>query len=433
MVRILRFLVVFQLVLFLGFQAFGAEPKAEHSSARAKELFENQIEPVLVKHCYECHSKASDDLAGGLELDSPSGLARGGDSGPIVTPHDVDKSPLIRMLRREEGVSEMPPDQPLSNDVILAFEEWIRLGAPDSRKDSGPTLNERRLEAAQRHWSFQPPQSIAPPAVEQTDWPRDEIDHFVLARMEEEGLKPVSDANRQTLVRRVYFDLVGLPPSPQQIDAFVNDNSTDALAKLIDQLLDSPQFGERWGRHWLDVVRFAESSGMEFNFTYPHAWPYRDYVIDSLNQDKPYDVFLREQIAGDLLPTSENDSPETIEARRIATSLLAFGPKRHNSSGVEYQMDIVDDQIDTVFRATLAMTVACARCHDHKFDPVPTKGLLRLGGNFSQYGAALRNHQTEIQQQSNRLAADRPACSRDAHGCGRAHQVTPREQNNTGQ
>lgn len=239
------------------------------------------------------------------------------------------------MLRHEEDASAMPPEHKLADEVIAAFEEWIRLGAPDSRQETGTTTKEQRLEAGQRHWSFQPPQPFESPAVQQADWPRGAIDHFVLARMESNGVKPVPDANRRTLVRRVYFDLVGLPPSPQQVEPFVANDSPDALPNLIDQLLDSPQFGERWGRHWLDVVRYAESSGMEFNFTYPHAWPYRNYVIDALNQDKPYDVFLREQIAGDLMPAAENESPAAIEARRIAPSMLAFGPKRHNSSGTE--------------------------------------------------------------------------------------------------
>ena len=200
--------------------------------------------------------------------------------------------------------------------------------------------------------------------------------------MEAAGLTPVADANRRALVRRVFFDLTGLPPSPAEVESFLADDSADSMANLIDRLLASPRFGERWGRHWLDVVRYAESSGMEFNFTYPHAWPYRNYVIDALNQDKPYDVFLREQIAGDLMTVDENESSEVIEARLVAPSILAFGPKRHNSSGVEFQMDVADDQIDTIFRSTLAMTVACARCHDHKFDPIPTKDYYALAGIF---------------------------------------------------
>jgi hypothetical protein len=365
-----------------------AAPPAEEKDPtaadnQAAELFETKILPVLVENCYQCHSQRGESIEGGLELDSPSGMSRGGDSGPMFRAHHADQSRLLQMLRHEDDASPMPPEEKLSDDVIAAFEEWIRLGAADSRDESGPTAKEQRLTKAKRHWAFQPPQSGATPQIKDSSWPRDPlIDNFVLARIEAEGMTPAADANHQTLVRRLYYDLVGLPPSPQEINALVASESPDALGNLVDRLLDSPQFGERWGRHWLDVVRFAESSGMEFNFTYPHAWPYRNYVIDSLNADKPFDLFLREQIAGDLLPGEENEPPAAAETRRIAPSMLAFGPKRHNSSGTEFRMDIADDQIDVVFKSTLAMTVSCARCHDHKFDPIPTRDYYALTGIF---------------------------------------------------
>jgi len=362
--------------------AFGADPSAESSSDKGRELFEKQIQPVLVKTCYECHSKGVDSIAGGLELDSPTGMMRGGESGAVIIPHDPEKSLLIRMLRQEADVSPMPPDGKLTSQQIAAFVEWIRLGAPDSRKENGPTAREQRFAEGSRHWSLQPPRSASAPPVKHMDWPRGNIDQFILARLEAEGLQPVADAGRRTLLRRVYFDLIGLPPTPQEIEQFLADTSAEAFPRVIDRLLNSPLFGERWGRHWLDIVRYAESSGLEFNFTYPHAWPYRDYVIDAFNQDKPYDLFLREQIAGDLLPRDERDSAEEIEDRLIAPSMLALGIKRHNSGGLDFQMDMVDDQIDTVFRSTLGLTVACARCHDHKFDPIPTKDYYALAGIF---------------------------------------------------
>ncbi|MCP4169283.1 MAG: DUF1553 domain-containing protein [Fuerstiella sp.] len=297
--------------------------------------------------------------------------------------HGTGENHLLQMLRHHDDVSAMPPKKKLPAEIIAAFEQWIRLGAPDSREGHGPTAKEQRLVKAKQHWAFQPPQVRALPVVTDKTWPLDEtIDTFVLAAIEAEGIKPVGDANRQTLIRRLYFDLVGLPPSPQDVDEFVADPAADAVERLVDRLLTSPQFGERWGRHWLDVVRFAESSGMEFNFTYPHAWPFRNYVIDSFNADKPFDEFLQEQIAGDLLPTDGKESPAVAEARQIATSVLAFGPKRHNSSGTEFQMDIADDQINVVFKSTLAMTVSCARCHDHKFDPIPTADYYGLAGVF---------------------------------------------------
>ncbi len=380
MVRVILCVAVLFLASLAPIGARAAEPPKP--DAKGIDLFDKQIKPVLVKHCYECHSKDAEEIGGGLELDSPSGMLRGGDSGPMLVAHQAKKSALLRMLRHEEGVEAMPPEHKLPDEVVAAFAEWIRLGAPDSREDTAVTAKAERLAAGQRHWAFQPPKSVEPPAVKQADWPRHAIDRFVLASMEAKGLKPVADANRRTLVRRIYFDLIGLPPSPQDVDAFVADKSPDATAKLVDKLLASPQFGERWGRHWLDVVRFAESSGMEFNFTYPHAWPYRNYVIDAFNQDKPYDQFLREQLAGDLLPPPKDESPEALEARRIAPSILAFGPKRHNSSGTDYQMNIADDQINTVTRSMLALTVACARCHDHKFDPVSTQEYYALAGIF---------------------------------------------------
>jgi len=372
---------LFVLILAFHITTWGCceESKAEETPSQGQELFEKQILPILAQSCYECHSKEADDIAGGLELDSPTGMLRGGQSGAIIVPHDPQKSLLMRILRHEAGVPAMPPDGKLTEEQLAAFSEWIQLGAPDTRKDSGPTAREQRFEAARQHWAFQSPQAIDPPAVKQTDWPRGPIDQFVLAKMEEKGLTPVADAGRRTLIRRIYFDLIGLPPSPADVEQFLADQSPTAFEDLVDRLLSSPQFGERWGRHWLDRVRYAESSGLEFNFTYPHAWPYRDYVIDSINEDKPYDRFLTEQIAGDLLPRNENDSQKAIEARLIAPSILAFGVKRH-TGGAFFQLDMVDDQIDTIFRSMQGLTVNCARCHDHKFDPIPTRDYYAIAG-----------------------------------------------------
>ncbi|MDA7882341.1 DUF1553 domain-containing protein [Akkermansiaceae bacterium] len=233
-------------------------------------------------------------------------------------------------------------------------------------------------KSASNNWAFQIPQISAVPEVEDADWPRSPIDVFTLSKLEEVGLKPVADSDRRTLVRRLYFDLIGLPPKPDQVRDFVDDPASDAVSKLVDELLASPRFGEKWGRHWLDVVRFAESSGKEFNFSYPHAWPYRDYVIEAFNSDKPYDRFIKEQLSGDLMTGSAKDREE----RLIATSLLSFGAKRHNSGGMAYRMEIVDDQIDVTTRAFLGLTVACAKCHDHKFDPIPTKDYYSMAGIF---------------------------------------------------
>ena len=389
--------VAFCLVAVLSASLSGtpalSEPPLEQTPASAGiVLFDEQIQPALVQHCYQCHSSESEEIGGGLELDSPMGIRRGGNSGPILVSHNVNQSLLLDVLRNAD--SSKLPHHRLPEKVVSAFAEWIRLGAPDSRQqvDSSSGTSSSRQE--EPHWAFQPPKAVDPPEVEQADWPRGTIDYFVLARIEAAGLNPTRDANRQTMARRVFFDLIGLPPSPEQVQQFVADDSPDALANLIDRLLDSKHFGERWGRHWLDVVRYAESTGMEYNFTYPHAWPYRDYVINSLNQDKPYDIFLREQIAGDLLAPGETESPEAMEARLIAPSILAFGPKRLNSAE-EFYMDVVDDQINTVFSATQALTVSCARCHDHKFDPISTRDYYALAGIFlstqAMYGTIEQN------------------------------------------
>lgn len=379
MTRTPHFTVIVLAFLMTPVVAQGTEPTSDEKQTKGRELFEKQVLPVLVKNCYECHAKDAEDISGGLELDSPVGMLRGGESGAVIVAHDPDKSLLMRMLRHEAKVSAMPPDGKLSDEELKAFAEWIRLGAPDTRVATGKTAREERFEEAKQHWSLQLPKAVEPPAVKQGDWPRGNIDKFILARMEKEGLSPVGDANRRTLIRRVYFDLIGIPPTLSEVDQFLADESPSALETVIDRLLASPQFGERWGRHWLDNVRYAESSGMEFNFTYPHAWPYRDYVIDAVNQDKPYDLFLKEQIAGDLLPRGENESPEAIEARLIAPSMLAIGVKRH-TGGAAFQLDVVDDQLDTIFRSMQGLTVNCARCHDHKFDPIPTKDYYALAG-----------------------------------------------------
>jgi len=372
------------LFLFPSTSAFADAPPTADPQADAAgiELFEKHIRPVLVEKCYLCHSQSADSIEGGLEMDTAAGLATGGASGPIINTENVKASLLLRMLRHEEGLEGMPQDEQLSDETILAFEKWISLGAPDPRDKSQKTAQAIQFDERLKHWAFQSPQASEPPVVKQSDWPRGSIDKFILARLEAEKMAPVADANRATLARRLYFDLIGLPPTVENVHQFVADQSADAVARLVDRLLASPRFGERWARHWFDIVRYAESSGKEFNFTYPHAWPYRDYVIGALNSDKPYNEFVREQIAGDLMPDVPYEMPENRESRLIATSILSFGPKRHNSGGTGFRMEIVDDQIDVTCRAILGITVACAKCHDHKFDPIPTKDYYSLAGIF---------------------------------------------------
>jgi cephalosporin-C deacetylase-like acetyl esterase/cytochrome c553 len=345
--------------------------------------FEKKIRPILVAQCYSCHSAEAEEIKGGLALDTREGIRKGGDSGPAVVPGDVQASLLIAAIRHENGL-EMPPRSKLTDEQIADFVHWIETGAVDPRDGAAAkSTSAIDLEQGRKFWAFQRPVKAAPPRVAQESWPRTDIDHFIRAAQEREGVEVVGDAQPQTLVRRLYFDLIGLPPSPQEVRSFVEgwqNAPQPTLEVTVDQLLASRHFGERWGRHWLDVARYAESSGKETNFSYPQAWRYRDYVIDSFNTDLPFDRFIREQIAGDLLPATD----DTQRAEQlVATGFLAIGPKSHiERNKQQFEMDLVDEQIDAVSQAFLGLTVACARCHDHKFDPIPQRDYYALAGIF---------------------------------------------------
>jgi hypothetical protein len=356
------------------------------------EFFEKNIRPVLSSKCYKCHSAESKDVKGGLLLDTREGSRDGGDSGHAVVAGDIDESLIIKALKWQDKDMRMPPQKEggkLPDNVIADFEQWIKMGAPDPRTGGAKVVKKNAdTGKGKDFWAFQSPKASPPPDVKDSAWPRSDIDRFVLAAQEAKGLHPVADADRRTLIRRVYFDLIGMPPSPAEIEAYLKDESPDAFEKVVDQLLSSPRFGERWARHWLDVARYAESTGKERNVTYPTAWRYRDYVIAAFDADKPYDQFIREQIAGDLLPAS--DTRERNE-HLVATGFLAIGVKGLNEKNAEqFRMDEIDEQIDTTTRAVLGLTVACARCHDHKFDPVPQRDYYALAGIFrstrSYYG-----------------------------------------------
>ena len=348
-------------------------------------FFEKNIRPVLVDKCYKCHSADAEKIKGGLTLDTREGIRTGGEGGPAVVPGNPKKSLLLEALRYANDDLQMPPEKEggkLPDNVIANFEKWIQLGAPDPREGGAKAsvAKAQALEKGREFWAFQPVKVGAAPAVQNTKWPRSDIDRHLLAAMEAKGLKPVGDAERRALIRRVSFDLIGLPPTPEQVAAFVADSSPDAFAGLVDRLLASPQYGERWGRHWLDVARYADSSGRGSNLLYPEAWRYRDYVIASFNADKPYDQFVREQIAGDLLPAKD----DTQRAERlVATGFLALGPKElAEKDRLQFQLDVVDEQLDTLGQAMLGLTIGCARCHDHKFDPIPQRDYYALAGIF---------------------------------------------------
>lgn len=354
------------------------------------EFFEKKIRPVLVDKCYECHSEESGKLKNDLALDSRDAIRVGGERGPGIVPFKPDDSFVILAIR-QQGRLAMPPEKKggrLPDEVIEDFEKWVNMGAPDPR-DSAKVANAEPSkpevpvdwEKERQFWAFQKPKTVAPPTVKNSEWAKSDVDRFVLAKLEEKGLKPVSDADKRTLVRRVYYDLIGLPPTPAQLDSFIKDSSENALEKLVDELLASRHFGEQWGRAWLDVARYGESTGLDRNLNYPYAWKYRDYVFQSFNDDKPYDRFIQEQVAGDLLPYKDQNERDTL---LIATGFLAIGPKGLNETRPKYsKFQVVDDQVDATTRAFLGLTVSCARCHDHKFDPIPTKDYHALAGIFS--------------------------------------------------
>ena len=346
-----------------------AAVRAAEPPAPGAEFFEARIRPVLAESCFGCHG--SKVQKGGLRLDSRDALMAGGDSGPVVSPGDPDGSALVAAVRHD-GPTKMPPKKRLSAQATHDIATWVRMGAPWSDAPRPPAKD--ASEGAERHWAFQPVQDPPVPRVKNAAWMQGPIDAFVLARLEEWGLAPSRDAERRTLVRRVTFDLIGLPPTAEEVDAFVADDAPDAFARLVDRLLASPRYGERWGRFWLDVARYADTKGYVFfeDANFPWAWTYRDYVIEALNEDRPYDRFLVEQIAADRLPPDDDKRPLR------ALGFLTLGGRFMNNPH-----DIIDDRIDVVTRGLLGLTVTCARCHDHKFDPIPTRDYYSLYGVFA--------------------------------------------------
>ena len=369
--------------------AFTSFAEGQGLSRSDEDFFENKIRPVLATHCYECHSLESGKAKGGLKVDSRDSLRSGGDTGPAIVAGSAEKSLLYQSITYD-GDYQMPPKGKLPDDVIADFRKWISMGAPDPRvvKIVPDVPVEIDLESGRNFWAYQKPVMPSPPAVQKTSWPRSDIDRFVQSELEQKQLQPVRDADAQTLVRRLYFVITGLPSDPKDAEAWMQKITgtetgklnQNAIAELVDQLLASPQYGERWGRHWMDVARFAESTGGDQNNIYQHAWRYRDYVIDSFNADVPFDQFVREQIAGDLLPIADD---QEWARNVIATGFLAVGVK--NVGEVDQQKffaDLIDEQIDTTTRAFLGTSVACARCHDHKSDPIPQIDYYAMAGIF---------------------------------------------------
>jgi hypothetical protein len=341
-------------------------------------FFEKHIRPIFVLRCYECHSQGRKSESG-LLLDSRATWLRGGDRGPAVVPRDVDASLLVRAVRYLDPDLKMPPSQALPADDVARIEQWIRMGAPAPAESFVVGVaNPSDPVAGKSHWAFQPLARQLPPPVKDADWPRSAIDRFVLSRLEREELVPAPDADASDLVRRVSFQLTGLPPMREQIQTYLADRGPDAWDRLVDELLGSSHFGERWGRHWLDLARYADSNGLDENFLLREAWRYRNWVIDAVNDDIPFDRFLLEQLAGDRLPF---DSIEQRDRQRIGAGFLVVGPKvLLNDDAMKQRMEVADEQIETIGRAILGQTLGCARCHDHKFDPFPTADYYALAG-----------------------------------------------------
>jgi hypothetical protein len=359
-------------------------------------FFESKIRPVLVKQCYECHSQTSKKLGGKLLLDAPSEMIAGGESGPAVIPGKPDESLIVQAVRYD-GL-EMPPKKRLPENIVNDFAEWVKMGAPDPRTEPPKVVKNAPQEPL---WSLKPISDSKPPKVQNTAWPRQSLDAFILAQIEQTGLQPAPDAENAILKRRLSFDLIGLPPS--------DSSDMSDLSDYVDSLLNSPHFGEKWGRHWLDVARYAESNGndgLSRNPSFPHAWRYRDYVIRAFNEDLPYDRFIAEQIAGDLLPA---DSAAQRDRQLIATGLLALGAKPAKAMNENFEMDVIADQINVIGSGILGLSIGCARCHDHKTDPIPTRDYYALAGIFksseTMWGAAAHQGLTAPQTPLHELQA----------------------------
>ena len=356
---------------FLAFSTRGAE-----LAPAQLQFFETRIRPVLVENCYKCHSRQAERPKGGLLLDTRDGLLKGGETGPAVVPGDPDRSLLIKAVNYADADLQMPPKgAKLPDNVIADLTAWVKMGAPDPRVATFAHGN--WTNAARGHWAWQVLKKPEVPEVKSSSWCQTPIDNFVLAKLEEKDLKPNPPADKRTLIRRATFDLIGLPPTAQEVDDFLKDDSTDAFAKVVDRLLASPHYGERWGRHWLDVARYSDTKGQvrrqREDATYPFAWTYRDYVIRSFNEDKPYNQFIVEQLAADKIPAT----------RQNPTNLAALGFLTVGDRFMGMQNDIINDRIDVVTKGFLGLTVTCARCHDHKFDPIPTKDYYSLHGVFA--------------------------------------------------
>jgi hypothetical protein len=373
------------LLAFLGLTAspLVADDKANSAGV---DFFEAKIRPVLIEHCYSCHSAEAaknKKLRGGLHLDSKAGVHSGGDSGPAVALGKPKESLLVKALRGQDGLS-MPPKKLLPANVLADFERWIEMGAPDPRDGAEKKAKAKiDIEAGRSHWAFQSFSKPMPPVVKNSAWVRMPIDAFLLAKMEKAGLAPAPEVDRRVWLRRVYLDLIGLPPTPKEQSAFLSDASNQAYERVVDDLLSRPQYGERWARHWLDIARYGETIGYEADTRIPFAWRYRDYVIEAFNNDLPFDQFANEQLAGDELPDFDSRT-------QIATTFLRLAT--NDGNGPLTQQNTLDDTLGMAVGAFLGLNIQCARCHDHKFEPLSQAdyyGLMAVFGGINPSGSPI--------------------------------------------
>jgi mono/diheme cytochrome c family protein len=380
-------------ILILVILLFAAPSRADEGGAQ---FFEAKIRPLLAEHCFSCHSARAKKLKADLYLDSRAGALKGGESGPAIVPGSPQTSRLIEAVNYKNVDLQMPPKDKLTDAQIADLTAWVKMGAPWGQVSrASPVARVEAFDLQKRkatHWAWQPVKVQTPPPVRETTWPRNPIDQFILAKLEAAGVQHAPPADPRTLLRRLYFDLIGLAPSPEELDAFLHDSSPDAYEKVVDRLLASPRFGERWGRHWLDLVRYSETMGHEFDYAISNAWRYRDYVIRAFNQDVPYNQFVTEHVAGDLLKNPRR-APDGTNQSVIGTGFWFLGEGTHSPVDLrQWQADTFDNRIDVFGKTFLGLTVACARCHDHKFDAISTADYYSMYG----YLKGLRYTQTAI-------------------------------------
>ncbi len=353
------------------------------TNPQAVEFFEKKVRPLLVTQCFSCHGTEIKTPMGGMRLNSRAALLRGGTHGAAIVPGNPDNSLIIKAVKHSAGVVSMPPTGKLTTEQITLLSDWIRDGAtyPETKKANANAVKAFDLKARMSHWAWQPIRRVAPPIVKESAWARNPIDAFVRAKLDAKGFKPNPAADRRTLLRRVTFDLTGLPPTPDEINAFLADKSPNAYEKVVDRLLASPHYGERWARHWMDLVRYSETDGHEFDFEKPGAFQYRDYLIRAFNADVPYRQFVLEHVAGDLLPTPRRNPKTGWNESTIGTAFWWFGEGKHSPVDLKVdEAERIDNQIDVFSKTFLGLGVACARCHDHKFDAISTKDYYALSG-----------------------------------------------------